>query len=87
MKSTANRIRSVGNRMTIELSEWFRPTCESSIVVPPSSMTIRSVNVTCGTAVGRFSAMIVRRAFSWATIRAVSAKTSPPEMWSAWSWL
>ena len=48
---------------------------------------MRSENVIWGTAVGRFSAMIVRRAFSWATNWAVSAKTSPPEMWSAWSWL
>ena len=87
MKSTANRIRSFGKRMTIELSEWLRPTCESSTAVPPSSIIMRSLNVTCGTAVGRFSAMIVRRAFSWATTRAVSANTSPPEMWSAWSWL
>ena len=25
-KSTANRIRCFGSRMTIELSEWLRPT-------------------------------------------------------------
>lgn len=40
-----------------------------------------------GTAVGRCSPMIVCLAFSWATTTAVSAKTSPPALWSAWSWL
>src|SRR3989454_2005152 len=50
-------------------------------------MDISDANVTWGTAVGRFSATMVRFAFAWAATTAVSANTSPPAMWSAWSWL
>ena len=80
MKSTANRMRSRGKRMTIELSEWFLPTYASSSTVPPSSSVSRSAKVTWGTAVGRRSPMMVALALSCATTMAVSVKTSPPAM-------
>jgi hypothetical protein len=47
------------------LSEWDGPTYASSTRLPPNSMVIRSEKVTWGTAVGRFSPMIVRLALSW----------------------
>src|SRR2546428_10951832 len=50
-------------------------------------MDIPAGNLTWGTAVGRFSATMVRFAFAWAATTAVSANTSPPARWSAWSWL
>ena len=87
MKSTANRTRSLGKRTTMELSEWLRPTYDSSTSVPPSSMVMRSEKLTWGIAVRRFSPMILALARSCATTMAVSANTSPPEMWSGCSWL
>ena len=63
--STTNSVRSAGKFITIMLSEWDGPTYASSTRLPPNSMVIRSEKVTWGTAVGRFSPMIVRLALSW----------------------
>ena len=52
-------------------------------LIAPSSGVMRSEKVMSGIAVGRRSPTIVAWALSWAITVVVSAKTSPPELWSA----
>src|SRR5436853_176046 len=57
MKSTAKRILSFGSRITIELSEWLRPTyVSSSVVVPSLIVRLLSIVSSGRTACGSFSA-------------------------------
>ena len=63
MKSTAKRILSFGSRITIELSEWLRPTyVSSSVVVPSLIVRLLSIVSSGRTVCGSFSA--TRRSFA-----------------------